>query len=752
MVEELEGWLLDLFMDEPGCMKVWVKKVDGTWVTLRDKWCPHIYAHGLQSSLTSLASEITAACVDVNTVFEKKRVRLQDQELSNVLRINYASPARLKEIIDFVASLKDRHRISLYDVDIPAEQMYLYEKDLFPLAFINVEKASNKDEIRWVLQDRPNSVDYTRPHLKVLSLQVEAGGTAPLPTIDDPISRIMLHTSDGYSIVIDGKDDEEKILNMSSNVATIDPDIIVSERAGRSIFPYLTQRANAVGLRLNLGRDCTVAPSGKTGSVYVSYGQIYYKPPHFRFPGRIQIDQSCSFLFDECGIDGYIELTRTCRAPLQNVVHSAIGTVMKSAQLYVAVKEGILIPWRKREPENFKTAMELLTADRGGFYCDPKVGVFENVGELDFESLYPRLMVEYNISPETLNCSCCVDDEAALKIPMLDYHVCTRREGLVPKALRILVEQRDRLKKRWRETSEGKLKDSYDHRQSALKWVLVSCFGYLGFKNAKFGKIDAHIAVCALARFIMLKSIHIAEELGFEVIHGMVDSLWVRKPQACEDDFLALRDEIQQRTSLKISLEGLYRWIVFLPTKTKRGVAALNRYYGAFNDGKLKVRGLAVRRHDTPPIIAACQEEVLELLSTARSRRELVELLPRAWQTVEYYRRRLIVGDVQAHELASTTQLSQELSSYAVTPSHVAAARHLADAGILLQPGEQVRYVVVDARRHRNSRKALPLELIDRKIPYDRSKYLQHLNAAMDILKPITQLASREDDTARELF
>ena len=73
------------------------------------------------------------------------------------------------------------------------------------------------------------------------------------------------------------------------------------------------------------------------------------------------------------------------------------------------------------------------------------------------------------------------------------------------------------------------LKDCYDKRQAALKWILVTSFGYLGFNNSKFGRIDAHIAVCAFARDIMLKISKVVETHGFEIIHGIVDSIWVKK-------------------------------------------------------------------------------------------------------------------------------------------------------------------------------------------------------------------------------
>jgi len=57
----------------------------------------------------------------------------------------------------------------------------------------------------------------------------------------------------------------------------------------------------------------------------------------------------------------------------------------------------------------------------------------------------------------------------------------------------------------------------------------VTCFGYLGFSNSKFGRIDAHIEVCAFAIDILLKTSKIVESYWFEIIHSIVDSIWIRK-------------------------------------------------------------------------------------------------------------------------------------------------------------------------------------------------------------------------------
>jgi DNA polymerase elongation subunit (family B) len=99
--------------------------------------------------------------------------------------------------------------------------------------------------------------------------------------------------------------------------------------------------------------------------------------------------------------------------------------------------------------------------------------------------------------------------------PKLNYNICVKRTGIVPKTLRLVVNKRLFYKKMKDQADDPHLREVYDKRQVALKWVLVTCFGYLGYKNAKFGTVDGHIGVCAFGRDALLKAAHTAEEQGF---------------------------------------------------------------------------------------------------------------------------------------------------------------------------------------------------------------------------------------------
>ena len=95
-------------------------------------------------------------------------------------------------------------------------------------------------------------------------------------------------------------------------------------------------------------------------------------------------------------------------------------------------------------------------------------------------------------------------------------------------------------------------------QRDSLKWLLVCCFGYTGYKNARFGKIEAHEAINAVARETLLVAKEIAENRGFELLHALVDSLYVWKEGATHDDFEQLAQEIEKRTRLPLAIESIY--------------------------------------------------------------------------------------------------------------------------------------------------------------------------------------------------
>jgi DNA polymerase elongation subunit (family B) len=395
---------------------------------------------------------------------------------------------------------------------------------------------------------------------------------------------------------------------------------------------------------------------------------------------------------------------------------------MSSIQVYQALKDDILLPRNKKIPETFKSALDLLVGDKGGFIYEPHLGVHGNVGELDFSSMYPSLMRKYNISIETVLCKCCPNSPT--RIPDLDYHICTRRVGMVPKTVDLALTKRLIYKSLRDETTDKVKKQIYDKRQTALKWILVTCFGYLGFSNSKFGTVDGHIGVCAFARESFLKAVHLAEEQGFEVVHGIVDSLWLKKTGASIDDYSRLCNLLTTEIGIPIHFEGHYTWIAFLPSRLHPRLSVLNRYIGVMDNGKIKVRGLEVRRRDTPNYVFDAQTEMINILAKAGNTAELYKQIPEVLKVLRLYRQRLLDGKMPLSDLIVTKHMSKQPHHYRQQVSQVIAAQQLGKHGLDMTAGSHVRFLYTDANHKHFSHRVKAAQLIDRGINPDTKKYL----------------------------
>jgi DNA polymerase elongation subunit (family B) len=421
---------------------------------------------------------------------------------------------------------------------------------------------------------------------------------------------------------------------------------------------------------------------------------------------------------------------------------------MTSLQLYQALKDDVLVPRNKSIPEAFKSAYELLVGDRGGFVYEPKVGIHDGVGEVDFASMYPSLMANHNISAETVLCKCCPDSR--FRVPELGYHICEKRKGIVPKTLKFVVTKRLLYRRLKNEAGNVEQKQVYDRRQGALKWILVTCFGYLGYKNAKFGTVDGHIGVCAFGRDAFLKAARTAESRGFKVIHGIVDSLWLKKEDATIQEYLDLCTEISKEIEVPLNFEGRYKWIVFLPSKLHPNVGVLNRYYGVMENGKIKVRGIEARRRDTPKFVYDAQMEMIKVLASANNSREFISKIPAALKVVKEYRRRLLAGEISIWDLIVTKHLSKHPRNYKQKVSQVIAAEQLMKEGVSVSAGKNVRFLFTSAENRRYERRVKAEELIEEGTSSDTKKYLLLLyGAAANLLSTFGYSTKSVQDATR---
>jgi DNA polymerase-2 len=289
-----------------------------------------------------------------------------------------------------------------------------------------------------------------------------------------------------------------------------------------------------------------------------------------------------------------------------------------------------------------------------------------------------------------------------------------------------LLARRMYYKRRKKETA-GEERALYDQRQTALKWCLVTSFGYLGYRNARFGRIEAHESVTAYSREKLLQAKEVAEARGYRMLHALVDSMWLQRPGATHGDYEALAREVSDATEIPIYVEGVYRWLIFLPSRTHKSVGVPNRYLGVFDDGSTKVRGIEVRRSDVPGIVERTQQAMLQRMFRCTTLAEVRAALPEILGVLEEALVRLRAGEVIPEELVITTHLSQEVADYKHNTVQAVTARSLDRHGSRLHPGEGIQYIITDRRAHLPDDRVRPYTLLGSDWHYDAEAYADML-------------------------
>jgi DNA polymerase I len=716
-------------------MNVWILTEDGQRIHLVDEFRPTVYVSDKENELNSLFCRLFSDSNVDSVKFVEKFANPTDSRKSEALEVvlkNYRKIFFVRRVLQFGRYLRYR----VHNCDLKHSKVYLYERDLFPLAFVEVKVSEG--ELEYWLLDSVKCIDYPVPPLKIARFSLELTKRNRLAAFNEPLEKAVL-SCEGNEIVVDSGDEKDKLLQIVEAVQRLNPDVVLTRGGDFFVFPYLARRAlvnNVLGSFI-LSRDGSpLFAENKLGKSYFSYGRTFYRAPTRRLYGRIHIDESNTFILRESGIEGLIEVARCCCVPLHRAARSSIGTSMSSLQNFQAFKDGFLIPRNKHVGEAFKSAYALLIGDRGGFVYEPRMGIHDGVGEVDFSSMYPSLMAKYNISAETVLCTCCPD--SSLRIPELGFHICKKRRGIVTRVLEFVVKKRKFYKHLVKETKDEKLREIYDKRQSALKWILVTCFGYLGHKNAKFGTVDGHMVTCACGRNTLLKASSLAEKQGFRAIHRIVDSLWLKKEDASTKNYVSLCEEIEKMLNLPLDFSGLFKWIVFLPSKTYLNIPVLNRYYGVKQDGSIKVRGLEARRRDTPKFVDNAQMEMIKALSFADNSKDFVEKVPNALKVVKDYRIKLLNGEVPVWDLVVAKRLSKNLENYTQKVSQVIAGEQLKKEGFQISAGKNVKFLIISAKNKKYIRRVKAKELIQEITNPDINKYLLFLySAASNILSPL---------------
>ena len=673
----LTGWLLDLYSDPQGQAALWLLCDDGARRRLRLDCPVTFYAAGPAARLRQawgwLAQQQPAPALSRT---ERRDLFQPDPLPMLAVQVRTAStqPALFQRLQQSFPDL------SYYDADLPLALRLAAAPGLFPLARCQVEANDQGQVLDLQVLDTPWELDPPSVPLRILELVPD-----PDPSHSTPRT---LHVHFGrfdYAFPLDPP--RPLLVNLAVLLRRHDPDLLLTTWGDTWLLPRLLELSQSLGLPLPLNRDERLPPEPRPEHTYFSYGQIVYRGAQVQLFGRWHIDRRNALLYDDYGLDGILEFARVTALPVQQSARLSPGTGISAMQIVTAQRHGIGVPWHKQQSERPKSALELMRRDQGGLIYQPITGLHRQVAELDFVSMYPSLMVRFNISPETAG------DQ-----PGDPHHLAPftgPQPGLVPLTLAPLLEKRLALKARLLGLPRWDPRRPTDTARAAShKWLLVTCFGYLGYKNARFGRIEAHEAVTAYGREALLRAKESAEDLGGVILHMYVDGMWVQHPDwSTPQQVEPLLQEIATRTGLSINLEGIYRWVVFLPSRVDARISVANRYFGVYQDGSLKVRGIEARRRDTPPWITRVQLQLLETLAQAPSAEDLPAYLPAARRSLSQAFQDLRRGRVPLPDLLVAQKLSREVAAYRSPSPAARAAAQLQACGKTIRPGQRVRFL-----------------------------------------------------------
>lgn len=766
--EPLTFYVLDVSYEvvgkEPHII-IWAVSRDERRVLLRDRrFRPYFYAILHEDvELDSLISRVKACSKPSSPIINVELVeRKYFGKPVKALKITTVIPEYVREYREVVSRIPGVREV--VEADIRFSMRYSIDNDIHPCQWHLAEVVKLGRSHTYRVDDEYEvvgfikSIEDTTPpkSLRLLAFDIEVYSPGYPKPERDPVIVISLVNDRGEvrQLTARDKDDRDLILEFIDYVKKYDPDIILGYNSNRFDWVYLVNRAKHLGIKLDVGRKVDGEPRQST------YG-------HISIPGRLSVDlydyaeeiaevkvKSLDVVADYLGvmkreertlisytdipmywdnislrstllkyamedaISTYgigekmlpfaMQLASITGLPLDQVGSASVGNRLENYLMREAYKIGELAPNREERPyESYKGAIVL----------SPKRGIHSDIAVLDFSSMYPNIMMKYNIGPDTYASMECDPDNDYIA-PEVRHCFKKAPEGFFKKVLTKLIDLRrvvrEELKKHPPESPEYRL---LNERQRALKILANASYGYMGWIGARWYCKEGAEAVTAWGRETIMKAVEEAKKLGLEVIYGDTDSLFVKNDEVKVEKLI---DYVESELGFDIKIDKIYVRVFFTEAK--------KRYVGLMTDGRIDIVGFEAVRGDWAEIAKEVQEKIVEILLKEMS----------VGKAVEYVRN--IISDLKAgkiplEKLVIWKTLTKALDEYEVDAPHVVAAQKLMKIGYRVSVGDKIGYVVTKGVG-KVSTKVEPAVLVKEYSLIDVSYYIdrQIIPAALRIL------------------
>src|SRR2546427_9498018 len=568
------------------------------------------------------------------------------------------------------------------------------------------ETQTATDHPRPIPKEEPPSLDL----LSFSLLSVSKIG-APSP-IRDPIQVISWRTNKNANEVLltHADSDQATIQKFGEDVIKINPDFVLSFEGNSIHWPCLVKRTNKTRTPLRVGRDGGPPHQslyghysliGRANVDLLNFAEDLYEVKNktienvarylgIRLSDHKIIDETSYFYYwskpdqrrilvkyvekqtetvlkiGQEAIDYVIQISALSGLPPDQVIAAAVGFRVDNYLMMETHNLGQLIPPRTEQP---------IIPYKGAIVLEPKVGLHDNIASLDFSSMYPSLMIKYNISPDTLVIR--KEEDDVFEVPEVKHRFRKNPSGFYRIVLTKLIEARKTTKAELKRTAPNDSRYTLlKAREKAIKVMTNAVYGYAGWAGARWYSKEVAESAAALGRETINRAISLAKSLGLTVFYGDTDSLFVNYDEKLVQSFQA---EIEHQLGLEINLSEVYKRILFTEAKKK--------YSGLRTDGQIDVVGLEAVRGDWSNLAREVQNTVLRMvLEDAKPARAAAYV-------------KNLTSDVRSKNLPLSAYviwktLTKPVADYEVNAPHVEAAKKMAKEGWSVTAGDKVGFVI----------------------------------------------------------
>lgn len=735
-----EGLLLDadyVTLQGRAAVRLWVKSQGKAFPLLDPGFEPYFYALPVaeEADMEGLARKL------MEPLGSPRPRRVEPLEARDglrkvrALRVVAHHPQdvpRLRELVARVEGVKE-HR----EADIPFAFRYLIDRRLRPMG--GVAFAAKPSQALPGALELEHAEAREAPGIegeaRVLAFDLEVYNPKVVPRPrEDPIVLVAVATSTGRLEVLEnpGRSPEdcrgrerELLQRFLALLREEDPDVLVTYNGDEFDWPYLLERARLHRLRVDVGRDGSEPQSRSAGlhrAVSVvgranidllrvaerDLGEVKVKTLknvadflgvvevqdrvmlrkdriHAMWDSPAERPRLVAYARDDARstlelaqrlLPLQAEFARMTRTPLDEASKMGRGRQVDWFLLAEAHVRGLLAPNKAFVREDMY---------EGGIVLEPPQGLHEDVVALDFSSMYPSLMVRYNVSPETFlppEIAGAFKPEEVSLAPEVGHRFVREPQGFFPSILQELVAKRRAWKERLKQENPGSAEHRLaDVKQQALKVLTNAFYGYTGWAGARWYKRECAEATTAWGRDLIKRVVEEARAQGLEVLYGDTDSCFVRASPRIQD----FVEHANARYPVELDVQNHFEVIFFTGAK--------KRYAGLTRDGKVVIRGLEVRRGDWCELAKDLQEQVLELVLRRRDPQA-------ALQAAKDAVKRVRDGQAGLEALTIFKTLTMEPEEYKAKQAHVHAVERARRQQPDYKPplGAKIGYVILRAK------------------------------------------------------